>query len=100
MDIDDDSTASSSDDFGRAINNAGVGVVAGSNQDGRAVLLSCISETTFLTGTVLESVVSTANHLNEVGLVTGHSVNNASYLRHNRFEPEDSGQFASGCGSF
>ena len=85
MDIDDDSTALSGDDFGRAINDAGV--VAGSNQDGRAALFSRISETAFLTGTVLESVVSTPTDLNE-GSGPGNRAQCQQrflYLRHNRF---------------
>jgi len=77
-DIDGDITKATRGDFGRAINNAGL--IAGSNQDNKATIFSGAAETVFLSSTSLASVGSVATDLNEVGQVTGHTVNNTSYI--------------------
>ncbi len=82
-DIDGDLTTVTRGDFGRAINNRGQ--VVGSNEFGRATLFVGDAETTFLAGTSLGSVVSSANDLNEVGQITG-SASDASYI----FDVDDS----------
>jgi len=77
-DIDGDYTVATRFDFGRAMNDAGL--IAGSNQDSKATLFSGATETVFLSATSLAAVSSVATDLNEVGQVTGHTVDNTSFI--------------------
>lgn len=68
-DIDGDITALTRGDYGRSINDAGV--IAGSNQDGKATLFNAAAETVLLTGTTFADEASWAVDLNEAGQVAG-----------------------------
>jgi len=71
-DIDGDVSVLTRGDFGRALNDAGL--VAGSNQDGKATLFDGPTETVLLAGTTYASEPSIATDLNEVGQVVGSTV--------------------------
>ena len=76
-DIDGDITKITRGDYGRALNDAGL--VAGSNQDGKATLFNGATETILLAGTAYDSEGSSAADLNESSQVVGTTIvtNNA-----------------------
>ncbi len=71
-DIDGDITVATRGDFGRAINNAGL--IAGSNEAGKATLFSGASETVLLAATIYSGEASVATDLNEAGLISGSTI--------------------------